>query len=97
MQPGRDFGAHAHTKPCGPEPSDSGPHYQNVQDPAATADSPSTDPAYANPQNEVWLDFTTDGSGVGYGRLGVPRRRGTVPGAACEAHRDRAGRGRIAG
>ncbi|WP_328825324.1 superoxide dismutase family protein [Tomitella gaofuii] len=66
LQPDRDFGAHAHTKPCGPQPSDSGPHYQNVRDPEATADAPSTDPAYANPQNEVWLDFSTDGSGAGH-------------------------------
>ena len=26
---------------------------------------PSVDPAYANPQNEVWLDLTTDGEGAG--------------------------------
>lgn len=63
LQPNRDFGAHVHTRPCGPDPSDSGPHYQNQVDPAATPDSASTDPAYANPQNEVWLDFTTDESG----------------------------------
>ncbi|QDQ96278.1 superoxide dismutase family protein [Tomitella fengzijianii] len=66
LQPDRDFGAHVHTKPCGPQPSDSGPHYQNEQDPAATPDAASTDPAYANPENEVWLDFTTDGSGAGH-------------------------------
>lgn len=59
----RDFGAHVHTQPCGEEPSDAGPHYQNEVDPAATEDEPSSDPAYANPENEVWLDFTTDADG----------------------------------
>ncbi|MEE2057991.1 superoxide dismutase family protein [Rhodococcus artemisiae] len=63
LQPNRDFGAHVHTRPCGPNPSDAGSHYQNQADPAATPDSPSTDPAYANPQNEIWMDFTTDDSG----------------------------------
>lgn len=63
LAPDRDFGVHVHTRPCGPQPSDSGPHYQNNVDPAATAESPSTDPAYANPQNEVWLDVTTDANG----------------------------------
>jgi superoxide dismutase, Cu-Zn family len=56
----RDFGAHLHTDPCGPDPEDSGPHYQNEPDP----EQPSTDPAYANPENEVWLDFTTDSAGT---------------------------------
>ena len=63
LAPNRDFGVHVHTKPCGLEPADSGPHYQNDADPAATPESPSTDPAYANPQNEVWLDITTDADG----------------------------------
>ena len=59
----RDFGAHVHTQPCGEEPSDAGPHYQDEADPAATEDEPSSDPAYANPENEVWLDFTSDADG----------------------------------
>ncbi|KOX11208.1 superoxide dismutase family protein [Nocardiopsis sp. NRRL B-16309] len=59
----REFGAHVHTRPCGEEPSDAGPHYQNEADPAATEDEPSSDPAYANPENELWLDFTTDADG----------------------------------
>ncbi|WP_068164480.1 superoxide dismutase family protein [Rhodococcus phenolicus] len=63
LAPNRDFGAHVHTRACGPQPADSGPHYQNDPDPAATPESPSTDPAYANPQNEVWLDITTDDNG----------------------------------
>src|SRR5436189_2448 len=39
-----------------------GPHYQHMHDPAS---SPAGDPAYANPRNEVWLDFTADATGVG--------------------------------
>jgi superoxide dismutase, Cu-Zn family len=63
LAPNRDFGVHVHTRPCGPQPSDSGPHYQDRLDPAASPESPSTDPAYANPQNEIWLDVTTDDNG----------------------------------
>lgn len=57
----RTFGAHVHQKPCGGKPNDSGPHYQHAHDPK----QPSTDPAYANPLNEVWLDVRTDGHGDG--------------------------------
>jgi Cu-Zn family superoxide dismutase len=54
-----EYGAHVHTKQCGPQPADSGPHYQDKNDPV----TPSTDPAYANAKNEVWLDFMTDAQG----------------------------------
>ncbi|PVE12157.1 superoxide dismutase family protein [Streptomyces scopuliridis] len=56
LVPNRMYGAHVHTKPCGRAPEDAGPHYQHIKDPH----QPSTDPAYANAANEVWLDFTTD-------------------------------------
>ncbi|MEU1599606.1 superoxide dismutase family protein [Streptomyces sp. NPDC005708] len=59
LLPNRVYGAHVHTKPCGRTPDASGPHYQNVKDP----NQPSTDPAYANSENEVWLDFRTDAQG----------------------------------
>jgi Cu-Zn family superoxide dismutase len=59
LLPNHTYGAHVHTKPCGRTPDASGPHYQNVKDPK----KPSTDPAYANSENEVWLDFTTDARG----------------------------------
>ncbi|WP_232788995.1 superoxide dismutase family protein [Streptomyces odonnellii] len=59
LLPNRMYGAHVHTEPCGRTPEDAGPHYQNVKDP----EQPSTDPAYANRENEVWLDFTTDSGG----------------------------------
>lgn len=55
----RTYGAHVHTKPCGKLPADAGPHYQNEPDPK----QPSVDPAYANPENEVWLDVRTNGDG----------------------------------
>ncbi|MES4909327.1 MULTISPECIES: superoxide dismutase family protein [unclassified Streptomyces] len=53
------FGVHVHTKTCGTKPDDSGPHYQNMKDPK----QPSTNPKYANPHNEVWLQITTDKNG----------------------------------
>ncbi|QXE38970.1 superoxide dismutase family protein [Streptomyces sp. GMY02] len=59
LLPNRMYGAHVHTEPCGSTPEDAGPHYQNVKDP----EQPSTDPAYANPENEIWLDFTTGSGG----------------------------------
>lgn len=63
LQPGRGYGAHLHVRACGPTGDAAGPHYQHHADPAASASPPSVDPSYANPQNEVWLDVTTDGSG----------------------------------
>ena len=61
LTPNREFGSHAHTKPCGATGAAAGPHYQNAVDPV----QPSVDPAYANDDNEVWLDFTTDADGNG--------------------------------
>lgn len=64
LQKTRAYGAHLHVKPCGAAPADSGPHLQHSHDPAAAISPPSVDPAYANPGNEVWLDFTTDAAGA---------------------------------
>jgi Cu-Zn family superoxide dismutase len=55
----RVYGAHVHTKPCGKLPADAGPHYQDEVDPK----QPSVDPKYANAENEVWLDMTTNEDG----------------------------------
>ena len=63
LQPNRGYAAHAHARACGPTGDAAGPHFQNVVDPAANPQQPSTNPAYANPQNEIWLDLRTDGSG----------------------------------
>jgi Cu-Zn family superoxide dismutase len=61
LQPNRAYGAHAHVNPCGADGAAAGPHYQFQKDPV----TPSVDPAFVNPQNEIWLDFATDGSGTG--------------------------------
>lgn len=68
LAPGTEYGAHAHVNPCGSTGSAAGPHFQHVVDPV----SPSTDPAYANPTNEIWLDFTTDEAGNGVAQTTVP-------------------------
>jgi Cu-Zn family superoxide dismutase len=59
LVPNRAYGAHAHAMPCGPKGDDAGPHFQHQPDPV----TPSVDPRYANPQNEIWLDFKTDAQG----------------------------------
>ncbi|MER7013164.1 superoxide dismutase family protein [Saccharopolyspora sp. NPDC000359] len=61
LVPDHQYGAHVHTKPCGATGEDAGPHFQEKADPV----KPSVDPAFANPQNEVWLDFHTDAQGNG--------------------------------
>lgn len=56
LLPNREYGAHAHVADCTAVPEGAGAHFQYVQGGA-------TDPAFANPQNEIWLDFTTDAQG----------------------------------
>src|SRR5262249_42281605 len=63
LLPSRSYGARLHVNACGASGADAGPHYQHQRDPHASASKPSVDPTYANPRNEVWLDFTTDHSG----------------------------------
>lgn len=72
LEPDRGYAVHAHVDPCGPTGDDAGPHYQDEVDPAATPDEPSVDPAYANPDNEVWLDVMTDAEGSGTATAEVP-------------------------
>ncbi|MFD7708143.1 superoxide dismutase family protein [Streptomyces sp. NPDC059786] len=60
LRPGHTYGAHVHQKPCGADPDDAGGHYQHRVDPV----QPSKNPDYANPHNEVWLDFTADRRGA---------------------------------
>jgi Cu-Zn family superoxide dismutase len=64
LVPRRAYGAHLHTRPCTATPDDAGPHYQHSPDPKAAASPPSVDPAFANPRNEIWLDFTADAAGA---------------------------------
>jgi Cu-Zn family superoxide dismutase len=61
LEPNRVYGAHVHTEPCGDEPDAAGPHFQYAPDPV----QPSVDPTFANAQNEIWLDLTTDETGAG--------------------------------
>jgi Cu-Zn family superoxide dismutase len=61
LLPNRRYGAHVHNEPCGDTGEAAGPTFQNVVDPV----QPSVDPAFANPQNEIWLDFRTDTAGAG--------------------------------
>ena len=60
LVPNRAYGAHVHVHACGATGSVAGPHYRN-EGTAAGA----TDPAYANPDNEIWLDLVTDSEGNG--------------------------------
>jgi superoxide dismutase, Cu-Zn family len=72
LLPNRGYAAHAHVNPCGATGDAAGPHFQNRVDPAAAPGKPSTDPAYANPENEIWLDLRTDGEGSGEATATVP-------------------------
>ncbi|MGH3884242.1 MAG: hypothetical protein ACRDRC_12685, partial [Pseudonocardiaceae bacterium] len=72
LQPNRGYAVHAHTNTCSDNPDSVGLHYQNRVDPAATLQQPSTDPEYADPNNEVWLDVRTDAAGSGITRVTVP-------------------------
>jgi superoxide dismutase, Cu-Zn family len=67
LHPRTEYGAHAHVEGCGLDGAAAGPHFQNVVDPV----SPSVDPAYANPTNEIWLDLATDAAGNGVARAEV--------------------------
>jgi Cu-Zn family superoxide dismutase len=83
LLPNRGYAAHAHTHACGPTGEDAGPHYQNRIDPTATHQAPSTNPQYANPRNEIWLDIRTDAAGQGTAQTTVPfgftdRRPGSI-------------------
>lgn len=69
LTPGHTYGAHIHQKPCGADPAAAGGHYQNV-----------VDPKRMNARNEVWLDFTTNGSGQGSAK--VHKKWGVRPGEA---------------
>ncbi|MGW7076041.1 superoxide dismutase family protein [Streptomyces sp. NPDC054866] len=89
MKPGHAYGAHVHQKPCGTDPAAAGGHYQHRQDPV----QPSEDPAYVNPKNEVWLDFTAgaDGSGTATSRHDWEFRAGEA--RSVVLHREQGGAG----
>lgn len=74
------YGAHAHVSPCGSTGGAAGAHFQWDVDPALGKVGPdgkvitaSTDPAYANPENELWLDLTTNRAGEAHAKAVVDR------------------------
>ncbi|EMY34262.1 hypothetical protein D477_010481 [Arthrobacter crystallopoietes BAB-32] len=91
LEPDTQFGAHVHVAACGESPDDAGPHYQDEADPQ----TPSTDPAYANPDNEIWLDFTTDqdGEGEAESRVGWKLREGEGQSVVIHAMPTKTGEG----
>jgi superoxide dismutase, Cu-Zn family len=83
LLPNRSYAAAAHTNACGPTGQDAGLYYQNRIDPAASPQAASTNPRYANPRNEIWLDIHTDPAGQGTSQTTVPfgftdRRPGSI-------------------
>ncbi|WP_344531619.1 superoxide dismutase family protein [Streptomyces albiaxialis] len=80
----RTYGVHVHTRPCGAKPDSSGPHYQHRKDPR----QPSVSARYANPRNEVWLDFATDkhGSGSAVARQKWTFRKGEARSVVLHEH-----------
>lgn len=82
LVPNHAYGAHAHAKPCGPKPEDSGSHFQHNPDPV----KPSVNPAFANPGNEVWLDFTTDAKGDATKASTVDWTFGPAPASSVVIH-----------
>ena len=84
LLPGETYGAHVHYLACGATGAAAGAHYQNIPDPVVGGSETvsSTDPAYANAENEVWLDFVTNAKGKGRARAVVDWRfRPTSAGA----------------
>jgi superoxide dismutase, Cu-Zn family len=59
LPPNRAFGSHLHKLACD-DATKAGGHYENNMWPDS---STASDPSYANPTNEAWLDFTADGTG----------------------------------
>ena len=72
LLPDRGYAVYAHDKTCGTTTSAAGERFQIHRDPAATSAAPSTDPNYANPDNEIWLDVRTDDAGTGTSATTIP-------------------------
>ncbi len=65
LAPNTKYGAHAHVNPCSPaDPAAAGGHFQFVKGGAS-------DPLFANPRNEIWLDLTTNSAGNGHAKAVV--------------------------
>jgi Cu-Zn family superoxide dismutase len=74
LLPDETYGAHAHYLPCGATGAAAGAHYQDLADPAVNGSltAASTNPVFANPDNEVWLDLETNPAGNGRAQTVVP-------------------------
>ncbi len=72
LLPDRGYAAQAHTRECGEAAAAAGPHFQDHIDPKATPQDPSSNPRYANPNNEIWLDVHTDSAGAGTSSTTLP-------------------------
>jgi len=72
LVPNRSYAVRGHQNACSDDPNFAGSSYQNRIDPAATSRKPSTNPEYANPNNEIWLDVRTDAAGSGTSSVTVP-------------------------
>ncbi|MGW7414957.1 superoxide dismutase family protein, partial [Streptomyces sp. NPDC054863] len=86
LGPGHAFGMHVHAKACGVDPEAAGKHYQHVKD-----------PKLVNPENEVWLDLTTDASG---GAEATAHHAWGLPEGAAKSvvlHREQGGAGERVG
>jgi Cu-Zn family superoxide dismutase len=59
LLPSTVYGSHAHVNACGANGDAAGGHFEHTPDPKGA----STDPQFANPTNEIWLDFQTDAQG----------------------------------
>ncbi len=86
----RHFGSHVHKLAC--DDNKAGGHYQN--NPFTTTAS---DPVFANPANEVWLDFETDASGGATSTAQVSWKVRTGEAKAVVLHSDHTSEGGIAG
>jgi superoxide dismutase, Cu-Zn family len=81
LRPDTSYQLRVHESGCGAIGRAAGPTFQNVASP--DPESP-TDPTYANPGNEIWLDISTDATGRAVARSTVSwqfspeRRAGSV-------------------
>ncbi len=88
----RPFGSHLHILACGDNKA--GGHYQHMMFPDGGS---ATDPAFANVDNEVWLDFTTDAMGNGSAERTVNFRPRAGAAKGIMVHDMRTGDGGVAG
>ncbi|MEO8106817.1 MAG: superoxide dismutase [Actinomycetes bacterium] len=65
----REYGAHAHKAACTSNGADALGHFQYLANPDLL--NP-TDPTYANPTNEIWLDLQTNSAGNATSKAVVP-------------------------